>query len=56
MCMLISWSLKYSALGVPTVVQWVKNPSQWVVSLQRCGFDPCPAQWVKGSGITTAVA
>ena len=28
---------------------------QWLGSLQRCRFNPWPAQWVKGSGIATAV-
>ena len=34
-------------LGVPAVVQWVKNPLQWLGLLLRRRFDLSPGQWVK---------
>ena len=35
---------------------WVKIQLQWLRLLRRHGFNPCPAQWVKGSIIAAAVA
>ena len=29
---------------------------QWLRSLWKCGFDPQPAKWVKGSGVAAATA
>ena len=35
-------------MGVPTVVQWVLDPALSLQQLLRLGFDPYPAQWVRG--------
>ena len=42
--------------GVPAVVQWVKNPTAaaWVTA-EAWVCSPALAQWVKGSGVATAV-
>ena len=49
--------LKTTTLGVPTMVQWVKNltAAAWV-SAEVFGYDPRPVQWVKGSSVATVVA
>ena len=46
--------LKRESLGVPTVVQWVKNPTAAVqITAEEVTVL---AQWAKGSGIIAAVA
>ena len=39
-------------MGVPTVVQWVKNPT----GVAPVGLIPGLEQWVKGSDVAAAVA
>ena len=42
--------------GVPTVAQWVKNPtSETPVTVEAQGSIPNPAQWVKGSYVAAAM-
>ena len=43
-------------LGVPAVVQWVKNPTAVTSVVQGHGFSPSLAHCVKGFNIATAVA
>ena len=40
-------------LGVPVVVQWVKNPT---TIHEDAGLIPCPAQWIKGLALPQASA
>ena len=42
-------------IGVPTVVQWVKNPIVAVGVTVECEFSPSLVQWVKGSSTATVV-
>ena len=44
------------ALEFPLWHSGLRIQLQHLGFLQRCGFDPCLEQWVKGSGITAAVA
>ena len=38
------------------MAQWVRNLTAVAGLLQRCGFDPWPAQWVKWSSVAASVA
>ena len=42
--------------GVSIVAQWVKNPTSGLGCYRGIGSIPDLAQWIKGSGIATAVA
>ena len=45
---------KKANIGIPVMVQWVKNLTAAALVAERCGFDS--QVWVKGSGTVTAVA
>ena len=47
---------KKANIGIPVMVQWVKNLTAAALVAERCGFDSQLVQWVKGSGTVTAVA
>ena len=50
-------SKEVCSLGVPTVVQWVKNLTAAVwVTAEVQGLLSGPARWVKGSGVAAAAA
>ena len=46
----------HNEIGVPTVVQWVKNPNAAAqVTMESTGLIPGLVRWVKGSGFGIAV-
>ena len=44
----VSFVIKVQSLGVPAVVQWVKNPTTAVLITVGHGFNHRLAQWVSG--------
>ena len=47
---------KYFIVGVPAVAPCIKNQTAVAqVAVEGWGLIPSPMQWVKGSGVATAV-